>query len=162
MVLCGRPVPEKRGSFWPRTRVFIASMTDIPVLGVTIPASTLGGLDSLLSIVQMPSGVPVATMAIGKSGAKNAAILAVQILALSDKDLAEKLDITVSEQNLRKTGPRVKSGLCKVRGKHLFIMDKHLPIHKKNQNLASCLKKISHEDIYVVPAVRDFIKNQFG
>jgi 5-(carboxyamino)imidazole ribonucleotide mutase len=55
---------------------FIASMTDIPVLGVPIPASTLGGLDSLLSIVQMPSGVPVATFGIGKSGAKNAAIFA--------------------------------------------------------------------------------------
>ena len=55
---------------------FIASMTDIPVLGVPIPASTLGGLDSLLSIAQMPSGVPVATFGIGRSGAKNAAIFA--------------------------------------------------------------------------------------
>ena len=55
---------------------FIASITDIPVLGVPIPASTLGGLDSLLSIVQMPSGVPVATFGIGKSGAKNAALFA--------------------------------------------------------------------------------------
>jgi 5-(carboxyamino)imidazole ribonucleotide mutase len=55
---------------------FIASITDIPVLGVPIPASTLGGLDSLLSIAQMPSGVPVATFGIGKSGAKNAAIFA--------------------------------------------------------------------------------------
>jgi 5-(carboxyamino)imidazole ribonucleotide mutase len=55
---------------------FIASMTDIPVLGVPIPASTLGGIDSLLSIVQMPSGVPVATFGIGKSGAKNAALFA--------------------------------------------------------------------------------------
>jgi 5-(carboxyamino)imidazole ribonucleotide mutase len=55
---------------------FIASMTDIPVLGVPIPASTLGGLDSLLSIAQMPSGVPVATFGIGKAGAKNAAVFA--------------------------------------------------------------------------------------
>ncbi len=55
---------------------FIASMTDIPVLGVPIPASTLGGLDSLLSISQMPGGVPVATFGIGKSGAKNAALFA--------------------------------------------------------------------------------------
>ncbi|MGD8978612.1 MAG: 5-(carboxyamino)imidazole ribonucleotide mutase [candidate division WOR-3 bacterium] len=55
---------------------FIASITDIPVLGVPIPASTLGGLDSLLSIAQMPSGVPVATFGIGRSGAKNAAIFA--------------------------------------------------------------------------------------
>ena len=55
---------------------FIASMTEIPVLGVPIPASTLGGLDSLLSIAQMPSGVPVATFGIGRSGAKNAAVFA--------------------------------------------------------------------------------------
>ncbi len=55
---------------------FIASLTDIPVLGVPIPTSTLGGIDSLLSIVQMPSGVPVATFSIGKPGAKNAAIFA--------------------------------------------------------------------------------------
>jgi phosphoribosylaminoimidazole carboxylase PurE protein len=55
---------------------FIASLTDIPVLGVPIPASTLGGLDSLLSIAQMPGGVPVATFGIGKPGAKNAAIFA--------------------------------------------------------------------------------------
>lgn len=55
---------------------FIASLTDIPVLGVPIPSSTLGGLDSLLSIVQMPGGVPVATFGIGKPGAKNAAIFA--------------------------------------------------------------------------------------
>ncbi len=55
---------------------FIASLTDIPVLGVPIPASTLGGLDSLLSISQMPSGVPVATFGIGKPGAKNAALFA--------------------------------------------------------------------------------------
>ena len=55
---------------------FIASMTDILVLGVPLPASTLGGLDSLLSIAQMPSGVPVATFGIGRSGAKNAALFA--------------------------------------------------------------------------------------
>jgi len=55
---------------------FIASLTDIPVLGVPIPSSTLGGFDSLLSIVQMPGGIPVATFGIGKPGAKNAAIFA--------------------------------------------------------------------------------------
>lgn len=55
---------------------FIASLTDIPVLGVPLPASTLGGIDSLLSIVQMPSGIPVATFGIGKPGAKNAALFA--------------------------------------------------------------------------------------
>jgi 5-(carboxyamino)imidazole ribonucleotide mutase len=55
---------------------FVASLTDIPVLGVPLPASTLGGIDSLLSIVQMPAGVPVATFGIGKHGAKNAALFA--------------------------------------------------------------------------------------
>lgn len=55
---------------------FIASLTDIPVLGVPLPASTIGGIDSLLSIVQMPSGVPVACFGIGKHGAKNAALFA--------------------------------------------------------------------------------------
>ena len=58
---------------------FIASMTDIPVLGVPLPASTLGGIDSLLSIVQMPSGVPVACFGIGKHGVKNAAIFAARL-----------------------------------------------------------------------------------
>lgn len=58
---------------------FIAAMTDIPVLGVPLPASTLGGLDSLLSIVQMPGGVPVATFGIGKPGAKNAALFAARL-----------------------------------------------------------------------------------
>jgi 5-(carboxyamino)imidazole ribonucleotide mutase len=55
---------------------FIASMTDIPVLGVPLPASSIGGIDSLLSIIQMPSGVPVATFGIGKHGVKNAALFA--------------------------------------------------------------------------------------
>ncbi len=58
---------------------FIASLTDIPVLGVPLPASTLGGIDSLLSIAQMPSGVPVATFGIGKHGVKNAAIFACRL-----------------------------------------------------------------------------------
>lgn len=70
----------------------IAGRTTLPVIGVPMDASSsLGGLDALLSTVQMPPGVPVATVAIGKAGAKNAAILAVQILALSDKGLAGKL-----------------------------------------------------------------------
>ena len=64
---------------------FIASMTDIPVLGVPIPASTLGGLDSLLSIAQMPSGVPVATFGIGKAGVKNAALFASRLYKLLEK-----------------------------------------------------------------------------
>lgn len=73
------------------------------------------------------------------------------------KDIAEKLGITVSEQNLRKTGITVKSGICKVKGKQLFVMDKHKSIHKKNVILISCLKELPHEDIYVVPAVRELI-----
>jgi len=58
---------------------FIASQTDLPVLGVPLPSSTLGGLDSLLSIVQMPAGIPVATFGIGKPGAKNAALFAARL-----------------------------------------------------------------------------------
>ena len=69
----------------------IASHTTIPVIGVPLNTSPLSGLDSLLSTVQMPGGIPVATMAIGKAGAKNAAIFAVQILSLEDKKLAEAL-----------------------------------------------------------------------
>ena len=68
-----------------------ASMTDLPVLGVPVQSKALSGLDSLLSIVQMPGGVPVATLAIGEAGAKNAGILAAQILALSDDALADRL-----------------------------------------------------------------------
>ncbi|MEW5807170.1 MAG: 5-(carboxyamino)imidazole ribonucleotide mutase [Acidobacteriota bacterium] len=70
---------------------FIASETTLPIIGIPIPSSELMGHDSLLSIAQMPSGVPVATMGIGKSGAANAAILAVQILSLSDRALSRKL-----------------------------------------------------------------------
>ncbi|MGA8111014.1 MAG: 5-(carboxyamino)imidazole ribonucleotide mutase [Acidobacteriaceae bacterium] len=71
----------------------LASKTLVPVLGVPIPATLLQGLDSLLSIVQMPKGVPVGTLAIGKPGAANAALLALQILATTDPDLREKLRI---------------------------------------------------------------------
>ncbi|MGI4817379.1 MAG: 5-(carboxyamino)imidazole ribonucleotide mutase [Janthinobacterium lividum] len=68
-----------------------ASMTDLPVLGVPVQSKALKGLDSLLSIVQMPGGVPVATLAIGEAGATNAGILAAQILALSNNGIAERL-----------------------------------------------------------------------
>lgn len=71
---------------------FIASHTILPVIGVPLSSSALGGLDSLYSIVQMPAGVPVATMAIGSHGARNAALLAVEILALSDRELKAKLE----------------------------------------------------------------------
>ena len=69
-----------------------ASMTNLPVLGVPIESKALKGMDSLLSIVQMPGGVPVATFAIGESGAKNAALHAAAILALSDSALAGRLE----------------------------------------------------------------------
>jgi 5-(carboxyamino)imidazole ribonucleotide mutase len=68
-----------------------ASMTDLPVLGVPIESKTLKGLDSLLSIAQMPAGVPVGTLAIGEAGATNAGILAAEILALSDPRLAARV-----------------------------------------------------------------------
>ena len=69
----------------------IAAHTSLPVIGVPIPSTSLNGLDSLLATVQMPAGIPVATVAIGKPGATNAGILAAQILALSDAALAKKM-----------------------------------------------------------------------
>lgn len=69
----------------------VAAISDLPVLGVPVESKSLQGLDSLLSIVQMPAGIPVGCLAIGEPGAKNAAILAVSILALSDKKLAKKI-----------------------------------------------------------------------
>ena len=68
-----------------------AAKTTLPVLGVPVESQGLSGLDSLLSIVQMPAGVPVATLAIGRSGAVNAALLAASIIAASDRSLAERL-----------------------------------------------------------------------
>ncbi|MBE6177813.1 MAG: 5-(carboxyamino)imidazole ribonucleotide mutase [Alistipes sp.] len=74
----------------------IAAMTTLPVIGVPVRSKALGGLDSLLSIVQMPSGIPVATMAI--DGSKNAALYAIQMLALHDEALAAKLEAFRAEQ----------------------------------------------------------------
>ena len=70
----------------------VASMTRLPVLGVPVQSKALSGMDSLLSIVQMPGGIPVGTLAIGPAGAKNAGLLAASILALNDPALAERLD----------------------------------------------------------------------
>ncbi|MBI5562945.1 MAG: 5-(carboxyamino)imidazole ribonucleotide mutase [Deltaproteobacteria bacterium] len=72
---------------------FIAAQTTLPVIGVPMDAGTLGGLDALLSTVQMPGGVPVATMAIGKTGARNAGVFACQILAASDERLRAALAV---------------------------------------------------------------------
>ena len=69
-----------------------ASLTPLPVLGVPVESKALSGMDSLLSIAQMPGGIPVGTLAIGKAGAKNAGILAASIIALHDTDVATKLD----------------------------------------------------------------------
>jgi phosphoribosylaminoimidazole carboxylase PurE protein len=71
----------------------IAAHTTLPVIGVPIDSSSLNGMDALLSMAQMPPGIPVATMGIGKAGAKNAALLAVEILSISRPELGERLDL---------------------------------------------------------------------
>jgi len=73
------------------------------------------------------------------------------------KELAEKLGITVLEQNLKNMGINVHSGLCKVKGDHLFVMDKHKTIQTKNRLLAECLGNMPHEQVFVVPVVRDLL-----
>ena len=70
------------------------------------------------------------------------------------KDLAERMYITVSEQNLRTSGIKVQSGLCTVKGKQMFIMDKHKSVHKKIRILAAQLAVMPLENLYVIPAVR--------
>ncbi len=87
----------------------VAALTPLPVLGVPVESKALHGLDSLLSIVQMPGGVPTATFAIGPSGAKNAALFAAAILALNDPSLAQRLDIyrqTQTDEVLNHPDPR--------------------------------------------------------
>ncbi len=71
--------------------------------------------------------------------------------------LAEKFDIVVSEQNFRSTGIKAKSGLCIVKGQKQFIMDKHLRIHNKIEALAACLTQLPHEDVYIMPALREVL-----
>lgn len=75
-----------------------ASLTDLPVLGVPIESKALKGMDSLLSIVQMPGGIPVGTLAIGEPGAKNAGLMAARILALSDAGLADRVAAFAAQQ----------------------------------------------------------------
>lgn len=70
----------------------VAAKTTLPVIGVPVQSKALNGIDSLLSIVQMPGGVPVATVAIGKAGATNAGLLAAQILSITDKEITEKIE----------------------------------------------------------------------
>ena len=77
----------------------VAARTPLPVLGVPMETRVMGGIDSLLSMAQMPGGIPVGTLAIGKTGAKNAALLAAAILALSDEGVAGRLDAFRNKQN---------------------------------------------------------------
>ena len=77
----------------------VAALTPLPVLGVPMETRVMGGMDSLLSMAQMPAGIPVGTLAIGKAGAKNAALLAAAILALSDEKIARTLDDFRQSQN---------------------------------------------------------------
>ena len=88
----------------------LAAKTELPVLAVPMPSKHLGGFDSLLAMVQMPGGIPVATFAIGEAGATNAALFAVSMLALSDADMAKKLSDfrrKQTEKVLSKTLPEV-------------------------------------------------------
>jgi 5-(carboxyamino)imidazole ribonucleotide mutase len=88
----------------------LAAKTELPVLAVPMPSKHLGGFDSLLAMVQMPGGIPVATFAIGEAGATNAALFAVSMLALSDRKMAKKLSdfrVSQTEKVLAKTLPEV-------------------------------------------------------
>ncbi|MBX9742705.1 MAG: 5-(carboxyamino)imidazole ribonucleotide mutase [Chthoniobacterales bacterium] len=86
----------------------LAAQTTVPVLGVPIKSSTLNGIDSLLSIVQMPAGIPVATFAIGEAGAKNAALFAIAMLAQNDKELAKKLHAFRARQHKKASESKLK------------------------------------------------------
>ncbi len=77
----------------------VAAVTQLPVLGVPMETRGMGGIDSLLSMVQMPGGIPVGTLAVGKAGAKNAALLAASVLALSDQGIHERLATFRKVQN---------------------------------------------------------------
>lgn len=91
----------------------MAALTPLPVLGVPMPSKALDGLDSLLSIVQMPAGIPVGTLAIGKAGATNAGLLAVAILALADPALAVRLKMWRAAQTASIATSPVKKGIKK-------------------------------------------------
>lgn len=85
----------------------VSAHTDIPVIGVPIDSSPLNGMDALLSTVQMPPGVPVAAMAVGKPGAKNAALFALRVIALQDKGIAKKLAQFKDEQRRKILGTKL-------------------------------------------------------
>jgi phosphoribosylaminoimidazole carboxylase PurE protein len=90
----------------------IAAQTALPVIGIPINATALNGLDALLSTVQMPGGIPVATMAIGKAGAKNAALFATRILAVENKELSSKLSSYVKKM-ARDVGKKQENLACR-------------------------------------------------
>jgi hypothetical protein len=73
------------------------------------------------------------------------------------QEIASKLGITVSEQNLRVTGVNAKSGLCRVKGQQLFIMDNHMTTREKVETLSECLRQLPIDDIYLVPAIRKYL-----
>ncbi|HUJ93634.1 MAG TPA: 5-(carboxyamino)imidazole ribonucleotide mutase [Terriglobales bacterium] len=91
----------------------IAAHTTLPVIGVPIPSTSLNGMDSLLSTVQMPAGIPVATVAIGKPGATNAGILAAQMIALADALVAKKLEVHKEKlaQGVQEKSKKLKAAL---------------------------------------------------
>ena len=93
----------------------IAAHTSLPVIGVPIPSTSLNGLDSLLATVQMPAGIPVATVAIGKPGATNAGILAAQILALGSEELGKKMAAHKEKlaQGVEDKSKKLKAGLAR-------------------------------------------------
>jgi hypothetical protein len=76
------------------------------------------------------------------------------------QEIASKLGISVSEQNLRTTGVNAKSGLCKVKGQQVFIMDKHLTIREKVDTLSECLRQLPLDNIYLIPAIRKYLLEQ--
>lgn len=87
----------------------VAAHTTLPVIGIPIETSSLKGLDSLLSTVQMPAGIPVASMAIGKAGAKNAALFAIEILGINDKKLNSKLIVYKKAMRAKINSIRIKA-----------------------------------------------------
>jgi hypothetical protein len=76
------------------------------------------------------------------------------------QELASKLGISVSEQNLRATGVNAKSGLCKVKGQQVFIMDKHLTSREKVEALSECLRQLPLDNVYIMPAIRKYLVDQ--
>ena len=76
------------------------------------------------------------------------------------QEIASKLGVAISEQNLRVTGVNAKSGLCRLKGQQIFIMDKHLSVREKIDTLSECLRQMPLDDIYLVPAIRKYLLDQ--